>query len=536
MGAAKGLFRAAGTIVAVTVLSKLLGFLRETSLASVFGATHATDAYLVAQTIPYLVFASVGVALGTTFIPVMAETKEKRGIDEAWRMTSTVINATIILAVFFIAFGELLAGPLARLVAPGFGGEVYRLTVHLSRIMFPMVLFQALSGIVGGVLQTENNFTVPAVVGLSFNAIIIGTTLLLGPMYGIQSVAVGTVVAIIVQTALQVPALRRLGYRWQPVLDLRDKGLRRIAILVVPVLIATAVGQMGLVVDRMLASGLAEGSISALNYANRLMTLVPSIFGTAIVTVMFPTLAKFVAAREWERFRAAFAQAAKVVNFIMLPVAMGQAVLRGPIVRLVFERGAFDAAATEATAWALLFFCVGVAVFSLRELINRAFFAVQDTTVPMIVGAVSVVINIVFNLLLVRSLKQGGLALATSLAGVFGVAVLLWKLRRRVGGIGGKAILSSLWRVALASAVMGVAVWASYAWLERTVEGVSVAAQSVRLGGAIVVGCVTYGLLVWMMKVPEMTLAIGLARQVVGKTVGIGFRFARRLAPGRGRM
>lgn len=535
MSARKGLFKAAGIIAAVTVISKLLGFVRETSLAAVFGATHATDAYLVGQTIPALVFASVGAALGTTFIPVMAEVRQKRGAVEAWRMTSTVINATAVLSFLFIAGGELLAGPLARLVAPGFGGDVLGLTVELSRIMFPMVLFQALSGIMTGILQTENNFTVPAAVGLAFNIIIISTIVALGPVFGIRAVAVGTVVAVVSQAALQGPALRRLGYRWRPILDLRDEGLRRIAKLVVPVLIATAVGQLGLVVDRVLASGLAEGSISALNYANKLMALLPSVFGMAIATVMYPTLAKLAAAREWGRFRTAFAESAKVISFLMVPVAVGLAVLREPVVRLAFERGAFDAAATEATAWALLFFCVGVAVFSLRELANRAFFALQDTTGPMVIGAVSVGINIVLNLALVGPLKQGGLALATSLAGVFGVAALLWGLRRRVGAIGGKAIWASLWRVMVASGVMGACVWAAYAWLERSAPGAGAAAQAVRLGGAVGVGVLVYGALAWAMRVPEMGLVARLAGEVVGKVARVGLKAGRWLAAGRGR-
>ncbi|MGE5586216.1 MAG: murein biosynthesis integral membrane protein MurJ [Bacillota bacterium] len=578
MASREGLFKAAGIIVFVSVLSKLLGFARETSLAAVFGATYATDAYLVGQTIPMLVFAAVGAALGNTFIPVFSQVRRDHGREAAFRMASSVINSTVVLSLGCVVVGECFAGPVARLVAPGFEGHVRALTVSMSRIMFPMVLFQGLSGILTGMLQTEGNFTTPALVSLAFNAVLIASILGLGPVFGIGAVAAGTVVAVAAQALLQMPALARLGYKWEPVLDFRDPGLRRIGALVGPVLLATAVGQLGLVVDRVLASGLAEGSVAALNYGNRLMGLVPGVFGLAIITVMFPTLAGFAAARDFARFGRAFAEAAKMINFILVPVAVGMAVLRVPLVRLAFERGAFDARATEATAWALLFFCVGVAVFTLRDMVNRAFFALQDTTTPMIVGAASVGLNIVLNLLLVGPLKHGGLALATSLAGVFGVAVMLWMLRVRVRamgamppaktdgqhltgdagarglsgspdaqqtatvlsaarrdrtegdraeGIGGRAILSSLWRVVLASGVMGALAHASYSALEARLPGGGVPAQATRLFVAVAVGIVSYAALVWAFRVPEARIVLDTACKVLRRGIATARRRCR---------
>jgi len=574
LSAREGLFKAAGIIVVVSIISKFLGFGRETSLAAVFGATYATDAYLVGQTIPMLIFAAVGAALGNTFIPVFAQVRQDRGRHAAFRMASSVINATVVLSLACVAVGEAFAGPLARLVAPGFQGPVHALTVSMSRIMFPMVLFQGLSGILTGMLQTEGNFAVPALVSLAFNAVLIASILGLGPVFGIGAVAAGTVAAVAAQALLQMPALVRLGYRWEPVLDVGDPGLRRIGALVGPVLVATAVGQLGLVVDRVLASGLAEGSVAALNYGNRLMGLVPGVFGLAIITVMYPTLAGFAAARDFARFGRAFAESVKMINFMLVPVAVGMAVLRVPLVRLAFERGAFDARATEATAWALLFFCVGVGVITLRDMVNRAFFALQDTTTPMIVGGASVGINIVADLLLVGPLRHGGLALGTSLAAVFGVVALMWRLRARVAvmgaagsagasgtaraagtavtagatstpgtgpvgsaapcptlstGIGGRAILGSLWRVVLSSAIMGVLAHLSYAALEAHVPGGGVFAQAARLFGAVGVGVLSYAALVWVLGVPEARLTLDTTRKVVQRAAAAARRCYRAL-------
>ncbi|MGE5482444.1 MAG: murein biosynthesis integral membrane protein MurJ [Bacteroidota bacterium] len=402
----------AATIVAVlTVVSKSLGFFREASLAAVFGATHATDAYLVAQTIPGLIFSSVGMALGTTFIPVYAQVRRDQGTGAAFAMANSVINATIVLGFAFVALGEVFAVPLARLVAPGFHGPVYDLTVWLSRVMFPMVIFEALSGLVSGLLQSEGNFTVPAGVGVGFNFIIISAILGLGPRFGISSVAAGTVLAVGAQVAWQWPALRRSGFHWRPTLEWRDPGLRRIWQLAGPILIASSVAQIGLVVDRILASGLFEGSVAALNYANRLMVLVPNILGSAIVTVIYPTLARYSANGEWDRYTASLGESVRLINLLLVPVTVGMAVLSAPFVRLAFERGAFDSRATAATAWALLYFAPATAGMALRDMLSRAFFAFQDTTAPTVTAVIAVAINVILDLALVGTLKQGGLAL-----------------------------------------------------------------------------------------------------------------------------
>ena len=519
-GTRVALFKAAGIVAALSIISKVFGFVRETSLAAGFGATHATDAYLVGQTIPMLLFAAVGGALATTFIPVFAEVYQKEGREAAYRMACTVINVNVIVAVAVIAAGELLAGPLTRLVAPGFQGEVFLLTVRLTRYLFPMILFQGLSGLFTGMLQTGGNFTVPAAVVLLFNAIIIFSIVVLGPIFGISAVALGTSAAVVAQSMAQLPALWRLGFRWRLLIDWKDPRLARIGALVVPVLLGSAAGQLGLLVDRMLASRLAEGSISALNYGNKLMALPYGVFGTAIATVLYPTLSQLAAVRDTGRFRLALSEGVRAVNFLLVPMSVGLMVLREPVVRLAFQRGAFDAAATEATSFALLFFSMGIVGFSLRDLVARGFYSFQDTATPMLVGVASVALNVALNLLLVGPLKHGGLALATSAASIFGVVAMLWLLRRRLGHLGGRAMVGSLWRVLLASGVMALAVEGARRWAEAAWPGTGVAVQAARLLAEVGVGALVYGTCALALGVPEMRLLLD-----------FGGRAVRRLAP-----
>ncbi|MGB9826150.1 MAG: murein biosynthesis integral membrane protein MurJ, partial [Desulfofundulus sp.] len=286
--------------------------------------------------------------------------------------------------------------------------------------------------------------------------------------------------------------------------------------------------------------------------ANRLTGLVPGVLGAAITTVMYPTLAQLAAENDWRRFSKAFAEAVKMINFVLIPVAVGMAVLRVPLIQLVFQRGAFDVQATQATAWALLFYSPVVAASSLCDMTSRAFFAFQDSRTPMVINTLGIGINIGLNLLLIGPLRHGGLALATSLATVFGACTLLWMLRVRLRmlsrssanslsntdshlpaeigkgqhprndysfadgpvGIGGKSILSSLWRVVLASALMGGVAWWSYVRLSFYVPGSNVALQAVRLLGAISAGTLSYGVAVWALGVPELQVAFDGAQQV----------------------
>jgi len=518
--AKEGLLKAAGIVAALSVISKFLGFAREASLAAVFGATYATDAYLMGQTIPVAIFSAVSAALGSTFIPVFSQVRQAHGRDAAHKMVSSVINATLLLALVFIAVGEFFAGPLTRLVAPGFQGEVYALTVSMTRIMFPMILFQALSGLLTGMLQADDNFAVPAMTSLAYNITIIGSIIFLGPKFGIRAVGAGTVVAIAVQVVLKLPAIARTGYRWSPILNLNDPGLRRMGALIGPVLLATFAGQASTLVNRMLVSGLAEGSLAALNYATRLMGLVPGVVGTSIITVMYPTLSRLSAADDWSRYSKAFSESIKMISFVLVPAAVGMAVLRVPMVRIVFERGAFDSEATQATAWALLFLSPAVALFTLRDMTSRAFYALQDTTSPMMVSIFSAGINIVLNLVLVGPLAQGGLALANTLSSAFGAGVLLWILRKKLAStdspspvsLGGKDILNSLWRVLLASGIMGVVVWFTYGAVEIYIPGSAVLVQLARLLIPVLAGVICYVAFVFILRVPEARVVAVTAR------------------------
>lgn len=503
--------KAASIVVIISIISKILGYGRDMTLAAYFGASGPTDAYTIAFQIPGVLFASVGASVTTVFIPVLSGYLARREKENYLQVSNTVLHL-IALSLGLLALAGFWAAPwLVRLIAPGFTGEQYTLTVQLTRIMLPGIIFMGLSGWAKGVLEANKHFTAPAAIGLPFNVVVIGAIILLSARWGIAGVAAATVLAILGQVLIQVPVLPRVGYHYRPVIDLAQPGIRQIGILLVPVLLGTGAGQLNAFVDKMLASGLEEGSVAALNFAMKLNLLPMSIFGVAIFTVLFPSLSEQAAMKDYTRFQRHLVEALNLTSFILIPMMVGMVLLAEDVVRLALERGAFDARDTAMTAFALTFYGLGLTVIGLRELLNRAFWALQDTATPMWIGAAAVGVNIGLNLVLVRVMGIGGLALATSVAAGVGVVLLLWGLRRKLGHIGGRAILVGHARSGLAALVMGAFVY----WLRDGLlpalgfgAGGSLLQQLERFSLLVAAGALVYGGMALLLRAPEVTMAL----------------------------
>lgn len=511
------LFRAATLVSIALVSSRLLGYVREALLAARFGATYTTDAYLVAQDIPTSLFAAVSAALVMVVIPVYRDTVQHRGSDAGWRLINTVLNATLLLAVTLMVVGWVVAPAVIPLLVPRLPASAHALAASLTRTMLPMMLFLAVAGVASAVLNANQHFTAPALVGFVSNvAVIVGLALVSGP-HQIHWVAWAVVLGAAATVLIQVPLLPRLGFRYQPLLDLHDPGLRQTLRLILPVILTTFSIQLQNFVDRYLASGLAEGSISALNYAVRVNALPYGVIGAAITTVLYPNLAALAASDQSEQLRETIVRGLRTLSFVLLPMAAGLVVFREPIVQAFFQRGAFDPRATAATAFALQFYAIGILFFGWLDFLNRCFFALQDTLTPMWAAFGLVVLNIGFNLALVGPLAHGGLALGTSLSTVAAVAFLLWRLSRRLSGLGAvplvrTAMLNLL--TAMAGAFVGYII---YAAVGRFVGGTGLLNQALRLAaglGSLVV--VHVGLAVLLGNRDLAEVRAGLPRRLGG--------------------
>lgn len=412
---------AAAVVVVITVVSKVLGFAREAALAAVFGASAALDAYLVAMIIPSLLFGVVGATITTVGIPVFAahiHDPARRG-ELPGLLWSTFHGMLLFLGLTVLAVWPM-APWLVAVLAPGFEGEQARLAVFLVRVLLPAVVFMGLAGWAQGVLNAHQRFTAPAAMGIPYNVIIIAAALLAGGRWGIAAVAAATLAAIAAQFLIQLPTFRRLGLAYRPFFDPRHPGLVRMLLLAGPVLVGVGANQFNVIVDRMLASGLAEGSISALNFAQKALNLPVGLFALPLVTVLYPSLSRQNVEGDAAAFRETVARGLSVLGFLMLPMTVGLIVLRADFVRFLFQRGAFDAADAAMTGTAVLFYGLGLPFIVWRDYLNRAFYAAQDTATPTWTGVAAVAINVGLNLALVRVMGLGGLALATSAAALAG--------------------------------------------------------------------------------------------------------------------
>lgn len=501
--------KAAGIIMVAMVLSRILGYARDMVIYAAFGQNHLTDAYNAAFSIPdFLYYLLVGGALSSAFIPVFSGYIAKNQEEEGWRVASTVFNLVLILMLGGIVLGVIFTPALVRLLVPGFSPENQALTVTMTRIMFLQTLFMALNGISMGILNSYQKFLAPALGSVCYNLGIILVGVLLfhyyGPELGIISFAIGVVAGAIFNFAVQVPALRKVGLHYHPVIDLKHPGVRKIGALIIPVLIGLSVTHFNLFVNQYLGSTLPDGMISALRAAQRIMQLPIGVFAIAVAVAVFPTLTGQAAREEREQFKATMSLGIRTIIFITVPSAIGLIVLKEPIVRLLFQQGQFTPEDTSATAFALLFYCFGLFAYAVLQLLNRVFYALQDTRTPVTVGIVTILVNIALNFILIKPLGHGGLALAYSLAGIFNMLILLYIFRIKAGAFDGRRILHSFLLTLGISLLMGLAAYGTANIVASVVDTATKTGQIIQVGSGVTVGVIIFGLLALLLKMEEV--------------------------------
>lgn len=496
------LAKAAAGMVLVSLLSKVLGFGRETVIAAQLGATADGDAFKVASFIPMMLFNIIAAALGTTFIPLLTELETQRGERELDRYVANVTNTIVLFTLVFAGLGALLNPWLVKLIAPGFKAETYHLTVELVYWLLPSLVMLGFIGLSTGYLNYRQVFARPVMGSVVFNIIIIGGLLVLVPWLGVKGAVVAMLLAYTGQVLYQLAVAVRYGFRLRPVLKWRDPYLKRMLQLALPVIVGTAVWTLSTMVDRIFASSLAEGSISALDYAARLNSFALGLFVAAIGSVYFPTLSKAGTLRDWAAFNSHLQRAVNINIYIVLPMAVGLLVLNQPIVSLLFERGVFDSRATAMTAGALAYLALGLLAFALRDIFSRAFYSLQDTLTPLSNGIMTVVLNIGLNALLVRVMGLNGIALATSLASNLMILYLGWRLKGKVPALNYRPIWAAVAKALLAVLVMALVVkgcdlWLARFWTKRL-------GLALRVGLDIGLGAGVYFLVLWRLKAAEL--------------------------------
>lgn len=484
-------------------LSKLLGLIREMVIAAFYGASALVDAYLVALTIPMALFNTVNQALSITILPLITEYDQKEGRESVLAMLNTITSFLMICILLLVLLGTICASPLISLISPGFNIETTIIAEKLTRIVMPVMIFMGLTGLATGILQSQKRFLYPALMGVACNITIIIAVCLSANTFGIYGLAFATVLGTLVQWLIQVPDLRKVGFKYRFQLLVQHPGFRKLGLLIVPVLIGAGASQINLLVDRMMASTLVEGSIAALGYASKLYTFISAVLTVAVASAVFPDLAQNAIKNNLQQFLIIVNRSIKVLLLIVIPAAVGIIILRVPIVKLIFERGAFDETASILTVTALMFYAIGIPALALQDVILRAFYALQDTKTPMYIGLVTMVLNIILILLLIKPMELGGLALATSLSISVGAVLLLVCLRNKLGPIGGKDILITGIKVIIASILMGIAVWLIYNIIQ-SMQPKGTVGNLVTVLINVILGIAIYYLIIRLMNINEV--------------------------------
>ena len=496
---------AAIVLSGATLLSRLVGVIRDRVLAHYYGAGPVMDTYYAAFKIPDLIYSLLIVgALTAGFIPTFTKLlSEKDNNKRAWYLTNNILNTLGIALIVLCSLGIIFAPTLNKIIAPGFDGESLTRVVGFTRIMFLSPIFLGISMIMGGVLQSLRRFVLYAIAPIFYNfGIIFGATVLVR-LIGENGLAWGVVLGAFIHCSIQIYGARQLGWRYHFNFNTKDKDTNTVGKLMVPRTLGLAITQLNQIIITMLASFLPVGSIAVYNYANNLQAVPVGVLAIPFALAIFPLLSSAAAENDMPQFAAHLSSVIRQILFLIIPAAILILLLRAQIVRVVLGSGQFDWNATVNTANALAFFSLGLVAQALIPVLSRAFFALSNTKTPFVIGIISELISIIAALVLMKPLGAAGLALASSI-GVTINLILLWiNLRSETKTLNESDILSLIYKITLASLVMGIVVQVLKYPLAKILNQQffwGIFGQGVIAG---TVGIVVYFFLCYILKVPE---------------------------------
>ena len=496
------LLKALVTVSGMTLLSRILGFVRDFVIARVFGAGMLTDAFFVAFKLPNLLrrlFAEG--AFSQAFVPILGEYKNKRGEDEARRLVDRVATLLFLVLLLVTVLGMVGAPLLVYLSAPGFAADAdkFALTVELTRITFPYILFMSLVALAGGILNTWSRFAIPAFTPVLLNLSFIGMALFATPCFSRPVLALGWAVFLggALQLALQLPFLRRIGMLPRFAFDWKDEGVRRILRLMAPAVLGVSVSQISLLINTIFASFLGTGSVSWLYYADRLMEFPSGMLGAALGAILLPSLAKYHASENFDEYSRLLDWGLRLTLLLAAPAALALALIAVPLITTLFHHGAFSANDVFMTRNALVAYSVGLLGLILVKVLAPGFYARQNIRTPVKIALLTLFVTQALNLALIGWLRHAGLALAIGLAACLNAFLLYRGLRRH--GIyqpqPGWALFCG--KLALALLVMGTTLWfcagSNADWLHWKLTE-----RLLRLGLLVTLGASAYFATLWL--------------------------------------
>jgi putative peptidoglycan lipid II flippase len=512
--------KAAGVVGAATLLSRIMGYVRDMVMSWAFGTSAVADAFYVAYRIPNLLRELLAEgSMSAAFIPVFTETLTKGTKEEARHLANAVFARLLVILVIVTGIGIIFAPYIVKAIAWGWKIENQRekflMASTLTQMMFPYLLFIGLAALAMGMLNSLRSFLSPALSPVMLNVMTIGAVVFLAPRMPqpIMGAAIGVVLGGLFQFLIQLPALHSQGMMLKPQFAPSHPGVKKIGKLALPVFFSSSVNQINIFLGTIFASFLATGSITYLFYGMRFIHFPLGIFGIAIATAVLPTLSAQAAKQEMEDFRNTLSLGIRLVFFIMFPAMAGLITLRIPIVNLLLEHGEFNRVSTLGVSAALLYYAVGLWALAGVRIVSQAFYSLQDTKTPVRIALLALGANIVLSIVLIQTpLQHGGLALANSLAAALNITLLTKRLRKKIGRMDGRRIFNSLFKIVPASFVMGAIGW----WVSRNPVWDSPGNTLYKtewLVGGMAASVVFYVLAMWAMRSEELRFLWGMVRR-----------------------
>jgi len=505
--------KSAGSVGIAVFSSRILGLIREQVMAVLFGAGYYMDAFVVAFRIPNLLrdlFAEG--ALSAAFVTVFTDYDQKKGTEATWRLANNVLLTLTLLLSLITILGMIFSEEIIRVMAPEFDriqGKI-ALTQLLTNIMFPFLILISVAAVVMGILNTKGRFFIPAMASTFFNlGSIVGGIFCAwwAPTFGqppIVGMAIGTLIGGFLQLAVQIPSLKRSGFEWRPHINLKDKGLRRIMILMIPAVIGLSASQINIFINTNFAARCAQGSVSWLNYAFRLMQFPIGLFGVAISIATLPVISRHASQKNIKALKSTYISSLTMAFLLTIPASFGLAFLAKPIIRLIFEHGRFNAQDTVHTAEALIYYAVGLFAYSSVKIIVPVFYALKDTKFPVIASFLTVACNVAFVSLTLDIFQHKAIAFSTSITMIFNFVFLSAVLFRKVGGYDLKALLRSFLKIVLASLIMGLSAYYLYQGLGLILNTEGIYDQFIALALVILAAVLIYFFLIRWLGIQEM--------------------------------
>lgn len=445
------------TLMLVIIVAKLIGMFRDVVLANYFGTSNISDAYLIAVSVPTLIFYFIGHSLSTAYIPMYNKIKAEKDEKSAQRFSNNILNLSLVVSAFIFAFLFFCPIFAVKVFATGFDDETASIAADLIKLSSPSILFMTILSVLGGYLQANKNFLAPAAISVPRNVAIV-VSIVIAALYGVKYLGIGLLVAYIFEFLFLLPFVLRKHYRYRPTIDLKDENLKHTAYILLPIFFGMCVGQINKIIDRSLASTVVEGGISALSYASVINTAVQEVLVTGIITILFASCAELVACDKHSEVKTKLSSTINILSFLLIPASVGIIVLARPIVKIVLCRGNFDERSIMMTTGALCCYTVGLFSLAMRDTLVKVFYAYKDTKTTTVTSTAAIVLKIILSFICTKKWGINGLALATSISAIFNSIILYILLRKKIGDFGLKSFVSVGIKSIISSAVMAITI------------------------------------------------------------------------------